>query len=50
VPGRQHASTTQGIRDRLLMCLLLELGLRSSEAAALHVDDFVDRVMSPSIG
>ena len=29
----QHAPTAQGIRDRLLMCLLLDLGLRASEVS-----------------
>ncbi|MCA9873865.1 MAG: site-specific integrase, partial [Anaerolineales bacterium] len=29
----------QGIRDRLLMCLLLDLGIRASEAAGLNTDD-----------
>ncbi|MFQ5433670.1 MAG: tyrosine-type recombinase/integrase [Anaerolineae bacterium] len=35
----QHPPTPQGIRDRLLMCLLLDLGLRASEVAALTVAD-----------
>jgi integrase len=34
-----HPPTPQGIRDRLLLCLLLDLGLRTSEAAALTVSD-----------
>lgn len=34
-----HPSTPQGIRDRLLICLLLDLGLRASEAAGLKCDD-----------
>jgi integrase len=38
----RHASTPQGIRDRLLTCLLLDLGLRSSEVAALCVEDFAE--------
>jgi integrase len=38
----QHASTPQGIRDRLLMCLLLDLGLRASEVAELRVEDFAE--------
>jgi integrase len=38
----RHALTPQGIRDRLLMCLLLDLGLRSGEAAAQRVEDFVE--------
>lgn len=35
----QHPPTPQGIRDRLLMCLLLDLGLRASEVATLTVED-----------
>lgn len=38
----QHAATPQGIRDRLLICLLLDLGLRASEVAALRVEDFAE--------
>jgi len=34
-----HPHTPQGIRDRLLMCLLLDLGIRTSEAAGLNTDD-----------
>jgi integrase len=34
-----HPTTPQGIRDRLLMCLLLDLGIRASEAAGLRTDD-----------
>jgi integrase len=34
-----HDNTPQGRRDALLMCLLLEHGLRASEAAALTVGD-----------
>ena len=37
---RQHPPTPQGIRDRLLMCLLLDLGLRASEVASLAVEAF----------
>jgi integrase len=37
-----HPPTPQGIRDRLLICLLLDLGLRASEAAALKMADFVE--------
>ena len=37
-----HPPTPQGIRDRLLICLLLDLGLRASEAAALQVADLVE--------
>jgi integrase len=38
----RHAPTPQGIRDRLLICLLLDLGLRASEVAALRVEDFAE--------
>jgi integrase len=38
----RHAVTPQGIRDRLLICLLLDLGLRASEVAALKVEDFAE--------
>ena len=38
----QHPPTPQGIRDRLLIGLLLELGLRASEVAALTVDDLAE--------
>jgi integrase len=38
----QHAATPQCIRDRLLICLLLDLGLRASEVAALRVEDFAE--------
>ena len=34
-----HPPTPQGIRDRLLICLLLDLGLRASEVAALRIED-----------
>ncbi|MBP6471920.1 MAG: site-specific integrase [Chloroflexi bacterium] len=34
-----HQNTPQGIRDRLLVCLLLDLGIRASEAAGLNCDD-----------
>ena len=37
-----HSPTPQGIRDRLLICLLLDLGLRASEVAALNVEDLVE--------
>ncbi|MCP4425022.1 MAG: site-specific integrase [Chloroflexi bacterium] len=37
-----HPPTPQGIRDRLLICLLLDLGLRAGEVAALTVEDFTD--------
>ncbi len=35
-----HADTPQGRRDALLMCLLLDHGLRVSEIAGLKVQDF----------
>jgi integrase len=38
----EHPPTPQGIRDRLLICLLLDLGLRASEVSALKVEDFTD--------
>ena len=38
----RHAPTPQGKRDWLLICLLLDLGLRASEVAALRVEDFVE--------
>ena len=38
----QHPPTPQGIRDRLLVCLLLDLGLRASEVAALTVEDLAE--------
>ena len=38
----EHPPTPQGIRDRLLICLLLDLGLRASEVSALKVEDFAD--------
>ena len=38
----QHPPTPQGIRDRLLIGLLLDLGLRSSEVAALTVEDLAE--------
>lgn len=37
-----HPPTPQGIRDRLLLCLLLDLGLRASEVAALAVEDLAE--------
>lgn len=36
----QHGPTLQGVRDRLLLCLLLDLGPRSSGAAELKVENF----------
>lgn len=38
----EHPPTPQGIRDRLMMCLLLDLGLRASEVAALKVEDLAE--------
>lgn len=38
----QHPPTPQGIRDQLLLCLLLDLGLRASEVAALTVEDLAE--------
>lgn len=38
----QHPPTPQGIRDRLLIALLLDLGLRASEVAALTVEDLAE--------
>jgi integrase len=38
----KHPPTPQGIRDRLLVCLLLDLGLRASEVAALIVEDLAE--------
>ncbi|MBN2500987.1 MAG: tyrosine-type recombinase/integrase [Anaerolineales bacterium] len=37
---KEQPDTPQGHRDRLLMCLLLDHGLRSSEIAALQVENF----------
>lgn len=37
---RHHDNTPQGRRDSLLMCLLLEHGLRVGEVAGLQVTDF----------
>lgn len=34
---KEHEDTPQGIRDRLLLCLLLDHAMRASEAAALTV-------------
>ncbi|MBK8899765.1 MAG: site-specific integrase [Anaerolineaceae bacterium] len=38
----EHPPTPQGIRDRLMICLLLDLGLRASEVAALQVEDLAE--------
>jgi integrase len=38
----EHPPTPQGIRDRLLICLLLDFGLRASEVSALKVEDFAE--------
>ncbi|HEX3053041.1 MAG TPA: tyrosine-type recombinase/integrase, partial [Aggregatilineaceae bacterium] len=37
---KTHPDTPQGRRDALLMCLLLDHGLRVGEVAGLHVSDF----------
>ena len=37
-----HPPTPQGIRDRLMICLLLDLGLRASETASLQVTNFAE--------
>ncbi len=37
---KEQPETPQGHRDRLLMCLLLDHGLRPSEIAALQVENF----------
>lgn len=37
-----HPPTPQGVRDRLLLCLFLDLGLRASEVAALRVEDLAE--------
>lgn len=37
-----HPTTPQGIRDRLLICLLLDLGLRASEVAGLKVENLTE--------
>lgn len=39
---RKHDRTPQGVRDRLMICLFLDLGLRASEVAALRVEDLAD--------
>jgi integrase len=38
----EHPPTPQGIRDRLLMAIFLDLGLRASEVAGLRVENFAD--------
>lgn len=38
----EHPPTPQGSRDRLLICLFLDLGLRTSEVAALRVEDLTE--------
>lgn len=40
---KMHPDTPQGRRDRLLMCLLLDHGLRAGEVAALKIEDFDQR-------
>lgn len=39
---QRHPTTPQGIRDRLLICLLLDLGLRASEVANLKIEDLAE--------
>ena len=41
---KTQPATPQGARDRLLMCLLLDLGLRAEEVAELKVTDIDDKV------
>ena len=38
----KHPPTPQGIRDRLLICLFLDLGLRASEVAALTIENLAE--------
>jgi integrase len=38
----KHPPTPQGVRDRLMLTLLLDLGLRASEVAALTVEDLAE--------
>ncbi len=38
----EHPTSPQGIRDRLMVCLFLDLGLRASEVAALKVEDLLE--------
>lgn len=38
----KHPPTPQGIRDRLMLTLLLDLGLRASEVATLRVEDLAE--------
>ncbi len=38
---KTHPDTPQGRRDKLLMCLLLDHGLRVGEVASLNVEDFI---------
>lgn len=49
---RDHPDTPRGRRDRLLLCLLLDFGLRASEAAGLKVGDIqgdLIRVYRPKV-
>lgn len=39
---QKHPRTPQGVRDRLMMCLFLDLGLRASEVSGLRVEDLAD--------
>lgn len=43
---RTHDNTPQGIRDRLLCCLLLDLGLRASEASNLTTENINGRYIT----
>lgn len=38
----EHPPTPQGIRDRLMFCLFLDLGLRASEVSGLTTDDLAE--------
>ncbi|MBK8989090.1 MAG: site-specific integrase [Chloroflexi bacterium] len=40
---KKHPTTPQGIRDRLMIALFLDLGLRASEVAGLRVEDLAER-------
>ncbi len=39
---REHKRNPQGLRDKLMLCLFLDLGLRASEVSGLRVEDFAD--------
>jgi integrase len=38
---KNHPDSPQGRRDKLLMCLLLDHGLRVGEVASLNIEDFI---------